>query len=376
MRILVVGNYELDAQESMQRYATWLERTLEGRGHRVTVANPRPFFSRLARRRGLVKYLGYLDKFLLFPPRLRQLAKAHDLVHIADHSNSMYLRTVRGKPNLITCHDLLAIRAARGEFPQSPTGWSGRLLQRWILSGLRAARNVLCNSAKTANDLKALTGETGAEVRVVPLSLNWSYRPGATLPSDLVSRLGLRPGQPYLLHVGGNFWYKNRAGVLHIFARLAAMEEFSTAVLVVAGKPLTAETISLIREERLGERVIEAGSVTNEELQALYGNALALLFPSLEEGFGWPILEAQACGCPVITTCRPPMSEVAGEAAIFIDPANPQTAATAIVEGLQDRERLRTAGFLNLVRFDNEAIADKYCNFYEAILGDRPASAR
>jgi len=84
-----------------------------------------------------------------------------------------------------------AIRAARGEFPQAPTGWSGRLLQRWILSGLRGARHVLCVSGKTAGDLKALiessgkdSGETGkncAELRVVWNPLNWSYRPGAAL---------------------------------------------------------------------------------------------------------------------------------------------------------------------------------------------------
>jgi glycosyltransferase involved in cell wall biosynthesis len=235
---------------------------------------------------------------------------------------------------------------------------------------------VLCVSAKTADDLKALTGKTDAQVRMIYNPLNWNFRPGAAFPADLVSRLGLKPGQPYLLHVGGNVWYKNRPGLLRIFARLAAMEEFSTAVLVLAGKPCTAALRTLIREQRLGQRVIEATNVSNEELQALYGNALALLFPSLEEGFGWPVLEAQACGCPVITTGRPPMSEVAGEAAIFIDPADPEAAAAAIAAGLQRREQLRAAGFRNVERFDQEAIVDQYCAFYEAILGDKPAPAR
>jgi len=291
----------------------------------------------------------------------------------------MYLRAARGKPNLITCHDLLAIRAARGEFPQAHTGWSGRLLQRWILSGLRGARHVLCVSGKTARDLEALTGGTGknrGELRVVWNSLNWSYRPGAALPEDLASRLGLKPGERYFLHVGGNQWYKNRAGVLRIFARLAEMDEFSAARLVMAGKALPGELRAAIREERLKDRVVEVVNATSEELQALYGNALALLFPSLEEGFGLPILEAQACGCPVITSRRPPMTEVAGEGAIFIDPAEPQAAATAIAAGLRGREQLRAAVFKNLERFDAEAIADRYCAFYESILGHEPASAR
>jgi glycosyltransferase involved in cell wall biosynthesis len=360
----------------MQHYGTWLERILKARGIQVTLLRPLPFFSRLTRRPSLNKYLGYLDQFLLFPPRLRRLARDHDLVHILDHSNSMYLRSVRGRPNLITCHDVLAIRAARGEFQESPTGWSGRLLQRWILSGLRAARHVACDSQKTASDLKVLTGETGSHLRVVNLAVNWNYRPGMSLPSGLVERLGLKPGQSYFLHVGGNQWYKNRLGVLRIFARLSAMEEFSSAVLVLAGKQWTAAMRTLIREEQLDGCVVEARNVTNEELQALYCNALALLFPSLEEGFGWPILEGQACGCPVVTTDRPPMSEVAGEAAILIDPADPKGAAEAIALGLQGREGLRIAGFLNLRRFDEEAIADRYCAFYEAILEAESSPAR
>jgi glycosyltransferase involved in cell wall biosynthesis len=379
MRILLVANYEPDGQESMVRYAAWLERTLKARGHQVTVAKPRAFFSLLGWGSALKKYLGYLDKFLLFPPRLRRLARSHDLVHVLDHSNSMYLRAARGKPNLITCHDVLAIRAARGEFPQAHTGWLGRLLQRWILSGLRGARHVLCVSGKTAHDLEALSGETGkssAELRVVNNPLNWSYRPGAALPEDLASRLGLRPGERYFLHVGGNQWYKNRAGVLRIFARLAGMDEFSAARLVMAGKALPGELREAIRKERLEDRVVEVVDATSEGLQALYGNALALLFPSLEEGFGWPILEAQACGCPVIASRRLPMTEVAGEGAIFIDPAEPQAAAAAIAAGLKGRERLRAAGFKNLERFDAEAIADRYCAFYEAILEHEPASAR
>ena len=370
MRILLVGNYEPDGLKSMRCYTDWVERVLKSAGCQVTVIRAQPFFSRLARRRGLKKYLGYLDKFLLFPPRLRRAANQHDLVHVLDHSNSMYLRAVRGKPNLITCHDVLAIREARGDFPGSTMGWSGKLLQRWILSGLKGARHILCVSEKSASDLKSVTGETGADVRVVYNTLNWSYGPGAAIPADLAARLGISSRESYLLQVGGNGWYKNRTGVMRIFARLAELEEFSTAKLIMAGSAWTPAMRSVVREERLEGRVIEAVDVSNEELQALYCNALALLFPSLEEGFGWPIIEAQACGCPVIATGRPPMSEVAGEGgAILIDPGDTQGAADAIAAGLKQRETLCAAGFSNLKRFDEATIVEKYLAFYESILG-------
>jgi glycosyltransferase involved in cell wall biosynthesis len=369
MRILLVANYEPDGQQSMRRYAEWLERAMSERGHRVTVARPGPFFSRLSRHPGLSKYLGYLDKYILFPPRLRRMAQGHDIVHVVDHSNSMYLRPVRRWPNLITCHDVLAIRSARGDFPGFPTGWSGRLVQRWILSGLRRARHIVCDSAKTAADLKALIGETGALIRVVPLALNWNYSPVSAISESLLDSLGIELGEGYLLHVGGNQFYKNRVGAVRIFAQLIRHSEFARAKLILAGKPWTPELQAVVRQEGLADRVIEARELSNEDLQALYSHAMALLYPSLEEGFGWPIVEAQACGCPVITTCRPPMTEVAGEAAILIDPSDPAAAADAVAAGLKRSDELRAAGFRNVERYDEATVVRQYCALYEEITG-------
>jgi glycosyltransferase involved in cell wall biosynthesis len=380
MRILLVGNYKADGFKSMRRYGIWLERALRERGHQVTLVQPIPFFSRLGRSQGMKKYLAYLDKFMIFLPRLRWMTQKHDIAHVLDHSNSMYLSAVKRMPNLITCHDLIAILAARGEMPQSPPiGWLGKLFQRWILSGLCSARHVLCVSDKTASDLKALTGHpggAGSELRVIRSPLNWRYMPSGALPGGLVFRLGLKARESYILQVGGNGWYKNRDGCLRIFSHLANEESFLAVRLIMVGDPWTSAMRSIVREERLGERVIEAVNVTNEELQALYSNALALLFPSFEEGFGWPILEAQACGCPVITSGRPPMMEVAGEAAIFIDPTAPQAAALIIAEGLKRRDDLREAGFRNLQRFDEKTIVDEYCAFYEEILEEKSSASQ
>jgi glycosyltransferase involved in cell wall biosynthesis len=108
-------------------------------------------------------------------------------------------------------------------------------------------------------------------------------------------------------------------------------------------------------------------------LQALYSGAHAMLFPSLDEGFGWPILEAQACGCPVITSDQAPMTEIAGEGAILIDARNPVSAAASIAEGLRDRDRWIEAGSRNLARFATDAVVSRYCEAYEHIL-NRPRS--
>jgi glycosyltransferase involved in cell wall biosynthesis len=188
--------------------------------------------------------------------------------------------------------------------------------------------------------------------------------------------MGLSESDAYFLHVGGNQWYKNRLGVLRIYAQLIMMPEFATARLVMAGKPWTDAMRDFVHHGRLGDRVIEAVDVSNRQLQSLYCNAIALLFPSLEEGFGWPIVEAQACGCPVITNGRQPMLEVAGDAAIFIDPDEPAAAAEAIAARLAHRDQLCAAGFRNLDRFDEKAIVDQYIACYESILATGAVSAR
>jgi glycosyltransferase involved in cell wall biosynthesis len=375
MKILLVGNFDPDAQQSMQRYANWLASGLRARGVEVTLIKPTPYFSLLSRHKGLSKYLGYLDKFLLFPSRLRHQSKTHDLVHITDHSNSMYLASVIPRPCLITCHDLLAVRAALGEFQSSRIGWSGRLLQRWILTGLRRAPHVVCVSTKTSEDLTRLAGLPSAQMSVLHHSMNWSYKPGAALNSDFQCRLGLHPGEVYLFHLGGNQFYKNRLGVLRIFAALIKREEYDSLRLVMAGKPWTAEMHREVASKGLQGRVIDAGTVSNEQLRALYCNALAFLFPSLEEGFGWPIQEAMACGCPVITSDRDPMKEIAGDAAILIDPTDPSAAAEKIADGLKDAESMRAKGFVNMKRFEESAVLDRYCALYQQIGASAKQSA-
>src|SRR5262249_3843359 len=152
------------------------------------------------------------------------------------------------KPKLITCHDLLAIRAARGEFPEVTPGWSGRLLQRWILSGLRNAYHVICVSEKTAEDLQQLTKCAYQTIRVIHHSLNWDYRAGANLSSELGRKLGLTSSQPYLLHVGNNSWYKNRLGTLRIFAQFARMPENADYRLIMVGTPWTSEMVRFADE--------------------------------------------------------------------------------------------------------------------------------
>jgi glycosyltransferase involved in cell wall biosynthesis len=325
-KIVLVGNFQPDRQESMLRFEHALGAGLIARGLSVEAVRPEPRFVKCVKQYrygGLPKYLGYLDKFILFPRRLRQLARSRQpgtVFHILDHSNSVYAPSLRDAPFLTTVHDLLQIRSARGEFPQNRTSPSGARYQEWILRNLSSLRLAACVSEKTRADLLRLASLPPESTTVVPNCLNYDYRPvpaatAAPLLARALARQNLRwpnaggpkraqeanTPSPFLFAIGGAQWYKNRTGLLQIFAALRGLSTAAPALLYV-GPAFDSEQQAVIDKYCLHDAVLRIPSLNNEELRATYSLASGLLFPSWEEGFGWPVAEAQACGCPVFTT--------------------------------------------------------------------------
>ncbi len=364
MKILLVGNYLPDKQESMLRFADVMQQELTTAGHVVRLIRPPIKMGKFTWSKKLVKWIGYVDKFVLFPTELRKAAVWADVVHICDHSNSMYVKHVSSKPHLITCHDLLAVRSARGDFPVNKVGFTGQLLQSWISRGLKAANFIVCDSYATLNDCKLVLAIPETSLAVVYLGLNYPYKPMSVKEAnDRLSQLGIAKDQRYLMNIGGNSWYKNRLTVLKIFAHLVNQYQHDL-FMIFAGQMLTPEMSTFIAEANIKNRVIQLGSISNEDLRALYTRAAGLIFPSFEEGFGWPVLEAQACGCPVFTSNRAPMTEVGSNAAVYIDPLSPETAATVIDSQLTSLQLMRNNGLANAAKFSNEAMRDAYLELY------------
>ncbi len=374
MRILLVGNYPLDHQQSMLRYSEMLRRQLVDKGHQVEVLQPSPIIGNLVSQPFLRKWLGYIDKYLFFPIKLRSYCQGFDLVHICDHSNSMYLPCAGDRPASITCHDLIAIAAARGQYPRQHISGTGRMQQRWILKHLIAARHVVCVSSQTASELRSLAVSTVQNISIILHPLNYSYAPVSDEEVHQLRQTLAIADDPYLLHVGGNSWYKNRLGAIRIFHafRKRRMDARKTPVrLILAGRPLSQEMLDYIAAHGLADSVTVLTNPSNEILRTLYSGASALLFPSLIEGFGWPLIEAQSSGCPVITSNRAPMTEVAGEAALYIDPEDESGAASLIAERFDDLHTLRVPGFRNLQRFDADTIAQQYAMFFDSIVSGK-----
>jgi glycosyltransferase involved in cell wall biosynthesis len=370
MRILLVGNYALDNQLSMLRYADILCRHISLLGHQVEIIQPQPVLGNLVSQRTLRKWLGYVDKYLIFPPKLRSRASAFDVVHVCDHSNSMYLAYTGICPASVTCHDLIAIASAQGYFSHVKISFTGRVQQRWILKHLVAARNVVCVSTNTAQELAALSAKESQNVSVIPNPINSHSAPAAEDDVlELRRRLGIAEDERYFLHIGGDHWYKNRDGALRVFKLLSESRAgwASGLRLVMAGAPWSQSIRNFVAENQLEASVIEVVDPSDEDLRSLYSGAAALFFPSLNEGFGWPLIEAQACGCPVITSNRQPMMEVAGPAALYIDPANESEAAALIGANLDCLHLLSEIGFRNAARFAPGQVIPAYERFFAEV---------
>lgn len=360
--VVLLGNYPLDRQESMLRFRDLVRDGLTARGCAVESIFPKGVLGGLLKGGTAAKWLGYVDKYIIFPldllgqfSRLREKYLGRKIVvHICDHSNAVYAAPVRRWfPVVVTCHDLLAVRGALGEDTDCPASGFGRRLQMAILRGLKVATEVVCVSRATQGDLVRLLGpETAQRSQVIPLAQNYAYRELSQEDAmKILARNGLDLSyRGYVLHVGSSLKRKNRQALL---LAVAQIKDAWPGRIVFAGEPLTAEERERARALGLADRVREVTRPDNEALHALYAAAHAFIFMSKFEGFGWPILEAQISSCPVICSNRTSVPEVAGEGALVHEPD-----AYAAIAG--DIQRLHDAAFRDRVVALGQANARGY----------------
>ena len=325
------------------------------------------------------KWVGYVDKFLLFPfilivrwVRACWIYGADVKVHIADHSNAMYAFFLSRASTVVTCHDMLAVRAGLGEDGTACTASvTGRFFQRLIKSGLGRAGKVPCVSSATLSDFNRIVQPACGVGSLLYNALNASFvpLPLESVVSVLAPRLSFEIKCNYLFHVGSSLPRKNRATVVAIFAlmRKAGWDGW----LVFAGAGNADDIAETVRQNEVGDRVVFLGNVTHGELNALYSGAYALIFPSLSEGFGWPPIEANASGCPVLASNTTALPEICGEGAQLYDPFDIEGFArgTARLADPLIRAEWVRRGFLNVRRFSREAMVDGYVRLYHEGIG-------
>jgi len=277
-----------------------------------------------------------------------------DLLFVPAH----VLPPVRPSVSLVTVHDLGYL-----EFPEAHP-WRQRLYldlsTRW---NARAATHILADSRATRADLIAHYGTQPDKISVAHPGVDETLEPihDPAIIQAVKARYGI--GGDYFLYLGTLQPRKNLRRLVDAFVTFASRRSGAAPpALVLAGKQgwLYDELFDQVRRRGLQDRVIFPGYVAEDDKAALLSGAIAFTFPSLHEGFGLPVLEAQACGCPVITSTTSSLPEVAGEAALLVDPRDTAAIASAMQRLATDptlSDRLTQRGFANVDRFSWQACA-------------------
>lgn len=248
----------------------------------------------------------------------------------------------RGPAMVATIHDLWGRHYPAQQF------WPYRTATRVLTDLVMARADVLvAPSASCARDVERFARRESGSVRVVPWGVDPErFRPLPAGPvAEVLRRHGVR--RPYVLSLDVFNPRKGFAAVLTAVARLPGGAGDGRPLAVVGlGRPRRDATVADPRpraaELGLGDRLRLVGDVPVEDLVALYSGAVALAYPSVYEGFGMPVLEAMACGCPVVTADRWSLPEVAGRAGLLVDPTRPEELAGALARlAHDDRERVR-----------------------------------
>ena len=287
------------------------------------------------------------------------------------HSPDFVLPPVRGGiPTLLTVHDLSFVHYP-ATFPANLVAYLNRVVPRSVAR----ATHILADSQSTKRDLAAIWRVPDDKVTVLYSGVNERFRPvtDATALAAVRARYGLGD-RPYVLAVGTVQPRKNYELLVRAFRAVA---QAGPHVLVIAGGRgwLTEGLDAEITRQGVADRVILPGFVDDADLPALYSAADLFVFPSLYEGFGLPLLEAMACGVPVISSDASSLPEVAatgGEpTALLLPPGDEAAWSAAMLRLLTDetaRQRLITAGVAQAARFTWQAAARQLAALYERLL--------
>ncbi len=253
-----------------------------------------------------------------------------DIFHSPDFTLPPVRRWTR---TLLTVHDLSFVRD-----PESATPTLRRYLNVVVPRSVARADHVLADSQATRDDLIELYQTPAEKISVLYSGVHESFRP-ITDPSTLAvvrARYGLGDA-PFILAIGTLQPRKNYVRLIQAFARLPQSLITTYHLVIAGGKGWLYDSIfSEVERLDLKERVIFPGFVADDDLPALYSAARVLAYPSLYEGFGLPMLEAMACGTPVVASTASCLPEVAGDAALLVPPTDVDALAAALDQALTD----------------------------------------
>jgi glycosyltransferase involved in cell wall biosynthesis len=286
-----------------------------------------------------------LNRFWDYPRLARRIRNDFDLFHLVDHSYGQLLHQLPPERTVVTCHDLDTFQCLLNP-EKEPRSVLFRAMMKRTLKGLSKAAFVTCDSVATRDELLAHKLISPDRLLVVPNGVHPSCAPEANPAADAEAELLIRgqksevrsqrslakereslsdspfalfpssssPG-PELLHVGSTIPRKRIDLLLRVFA--AVRKQFPDARLIRVGGAFTADQAALADELHLLNSIVVLPHIDRDVLAAVYRRSALVLLPSEREGFGLPVVEAMACGTPVVASDLPVLREVGGDAASY-----------------------------------------------------------
>ncbi len=302
----------------------------------------------------------YYTRYLYYPLKAR--GQQRDVNHVVDHSYGHLVYALDPSKTVVTCHDLNPLKHEES--------WLNLQLFKYSVGGLKKAAKIISDSEATKKDLIEFLKIEPDKIKVIPLGVEEKFR--VIDDQEELGRIKKKYGLPnakILLHVGGSAYNKNIEGIIDAISKLKSQN--SNLCFVKVGSSFTEPQKTLIKKLNLENRVKLLGQVSEEDLIALYNLADVLVLPSFYEGFGLPVLEAMACGTPVVTSNVSSLPEIADGAAILVDPHNVDSIASGILKILNcDAVQYQSwvqKGLEQAKKFSWEKTAEETLKVYEEV---------
>jgi glycosyltransferase involved in cell wall biosynthesis len=314
------------------------------------------------------------NRFWNYPRHVARRRDEFDLFHVVDHSYAQLVHQLPAERTIVTCHDLDTFRCLL-EPEAEPRSRAFKAMTRRVLEGLRKAARVACDSAYTREQLLAHDILPPERVEVVYNGVSRAFAPLPDAEADAEAERLLAPRRADsldLLHVGSTAGRKRLDVLLRVFD--GVRREFPSARLVRVGGAFDGSQLRLIEELRLGGSIVVLPFLGERVLAAVYRAAALLLQPSEREGFGLPVVEAAACGLPVLASDLPVLREVGGRATTYRAVGDVEAWTAAALGLLKERgedhtrwSARRAEGVSHASRFSWEEYARRMVSIYREL---------
>ncbi|MBW4560969.1 MAG: glycosyltransferase family 4 protein [Mojavia pulchra JT2-VF2] len=312
----------------------------------------------------------YYERFWRFPRLVKQ--QTADIFHIIEPAEAhiVYWLQKPAKPVVVTCHDLINFYYSDNLQGSVQLPFVSKTVWLYGVKGMKSANHIFAVSSVTAKDTTQLLNIEPSKISVTPNAVESIFQPLSQAEIESFRHNnGLSPKTICLLNVGSNHPRKNIVTILEVL-NILKQKEISVKFWKV-GADFTNEQKEFIQKFNLENYITYFGKPDKNTLVQIYNAADVLVAPSLHEGFGITILEAMACGTPVITSNTSAMPEVAGNAAILVNSKDSKAISEAVLRLHNDHvyyQELVDKGLVRTKLFTWEKTAEKLAEIYEKLL--------